>query len=121
MKPKKKRILVVDDDADILEVLKIILDSAGYSTASAAKGSDVYKKVKSFKPDLILLDVLLSGEDGRVICRNLKKGSGTKHIPVIMLSAHPEASRTINSYKADGFIEKPFDVDPFLDRIAALF
>jgi CheY-like chemotaxis protein len=65
-------------------------------------------------PDVILLDVLLSGEDGREICRKLKADPQRQHIPVIMLSAHADASKVADTSGADDFLEKPFDVDALI-------
>jgi CheY-like chemotaxis protein len=71
-------------------------------------------------PDLVLLDMLLSGKDGREIVRQLKSDEKTKHIPVIMFSAHPSAERTAFEAGADDFVEKPFDIDVLLHKIERL-
>lgn len=115
-----KKILVVDDDPDILSVLEILLSMKGFEVASIARGDDAIPKVKSFKPDLVLLDVLISGHDGRVICKELKSTDETRNIPVIMLSAHPAAAEKMEEYAADGFIAKPFDVNYLLEKIRGL-
>jgi len=112
-----KKVLAVDDDEDILEALQLCLESNGYEAAIITKGEETYKTVDEFKPDLILLDVLLSGRDGRTICRKLKDQETTKHIPIIMLSAHPEAAKTIHEYGADEFMPKPFDVHKLLVEV----
>jgi DNA-binding response OmpR family regulator len=82
-----------------------------------AKGENTFPKIETFKPDLILLDVLISGYDGRVICKQLKSNEETKHIPIIMFSAHPGAAATIADYGANDFISKPFDVDHLLKKV----
>jgi CheY-like chemotaxis protein len=69
-------------------------------------------------PDLILLDVLLSGKDGREIVKYLKRKAETKAIPVIMFSAHPSAEETARAAGADDFLAKPFDIEVLLDKIA---
>jgi len=112
-----KKVLAVDDDEDILEALQLVLESNGYDAATITKGEETYKMVDEFKPDLILLDVLLSGRDGRTICRKLKDQESTKHIPIIMLSAHPEAAKTIHEYGADEFIAKPFEMKELLAMV----
>ena len=111
------KILVVDDDIDILSVMEILLTMKGFEVEVTAKGENTFPKIESFKPDLILLDVLISGHDGRTICRNLKSNNETKHIPVIMFSAHPGAANTISEYGADDFISKPFDVTNLLQKV----
>ncbi len=111
------KILVVDDDTDILSVMEILLTMKGFDVEVTAKGENTLPKIESFKPDLILLDVLISGHDGRTICRNLKSNEDTRHIPVIMFSAHPGAASTISDYGADDFISKPFDVTNLLEKV----
>ena len=111
------RILVVDDDLDILVVMEILLTMKGFSVEVTPKWESTFEKVDSFKPDLILLDVLISGNDGRTICKQLKSQEGTKEIPIIMFSAHPSAAATIAEYGADDFIAKPFDVNDLLAKV----
>ncbi|MEO8720214.1 MAG: response regulator [Ginsengibacter sp.] len=113
------RILVVDDDVDILSVMQILLSMKGFDVEVTSKGENTFPKIVSFKPDLILLDVLISGYDGRVICKQLKSDEATKHIPVIMFSAHPGAAASISEYGADDFIAKPFDVNNLLKKVNA--
>ena len=111
------KILVVDDDIDILSVMEILLSMKGFDVEVTSKGENTFPKIKSFKPDLILLDVLISGHDGRVICKQLKSNESTSHIPVIMFSAHPGAAATISEYGADDFIAKPFDVNNLMKKV----
>jgi len=111
------KILVVDDDIDILSVMEILLTMKGFEVEVIAKGENTFPKIESFKPDLILLDVLISGYDGRTICRKLKSNKETMHIPVIMFSAHPGAAASILEYGADDFISKPFDVTNLLQKV----
>ncbi|HUZ60001.1 MAG TPA: response regulator [Hanamia sp.] len=111
------KILVVDDDTDILSVMKILLTMKGFEVEVTSKGENALPKTESFKPDLILLDVLISGHDGRTICKELKSKKETQHIPVIMFSAHPGAAATIADYGADDFISKPFDVNNLMKKV----
>lgn len=111
------RILVVDDDTDILSVMEILLTMKGFEVEVTAKGENTFPKITTFRPDLILLDVLISGHDGRTICKQLKTDEATKHIPVIMFSAHPGAAATIADYGADDFISKPFDVNNLIQKV----
>ena len=112
-----KKILVIDDGPDIITVIELLLKRQGYRVATAAQEVDAYKKVEQFVPDLILLDVLLSGVDGREICRRLKGSEQFHHIPIIMFSAHPSAQKHIEVYKADDFLHKPFQVPELLQKI----
>ena len=111
------KILVIDDDLDILSVMEILLSMKGYNVEVTAKGENTFPKIETFKPDIILLDVLISGQDGRTICRKLKSDNETRHIPIIMFSAHPGAAAAIAEYGADDFIAKPFDVTNLLQKV----
>lgn len=105
-----KKILVVDDDPDILEAIQLILISQGYDCQVSPKGNETYQKVAEYKPDLIILDVLLSGNDGRKICQILKGYPQTQQIPIIMISAHPSAKNTVKECGANSFVPKPFTI-----------
>jgi len=111
------KILVVDDDLDILVVMEILLSMKGFEVDVTAKWETTFDKIKTFQPDLILLDVLISGNDGRTLCKQLKSQATTKDIPVIMFSAHPSAAATLHEYGANDFIAKPFDVNDLLAKV----
>jgi CheY-like chemotaxis protein len=121
MQSKQKKILVVDDEPDILEFLQIIFEDAGFLVDTSDKGEYLEKLNNGALPDVVLLDMLLSGKDGRDIVKHLKSQEKTKHIPVIMFSAHPSAGQTALAAGADDFVEKPFDIDTLLDKIAHYF
>lgn len=115
----KKSILVVDDDPDILDALRFTLEYAGYDVKTTEK-TDYAEHLHDSEgalPDVIILDVLLSGKDGRTICKMLKSHLETKAIPVIMISAHPDAERSVKEVGADDFIAKPFDIDHLLKTV----
>lgn len=118
MPGKAKKILVVDDDPDILEFLQVILEEEGYLVVITEKGEYLEQLHNGGLPDFILLDVLLSGKDGREIVKYLKRQAETRHIPVLMFSAHPSAEQTARAAGADDFIAKPFDIEVLLTRIA---
>jgi DNA-binding response OmpR family regulator len=103
-----EKILVVDDDEGILDAVSIILETEGFVVEVADKDEEVYKKVKSFNPDLILLDVRMSGSDGREICKKLKSNPEVSGIPIVMMSAHPTAKQGALDFGANDFLEKPF-------------
>lgn len=113
----KRKILVVDDDKDILEPITLLLEYEGYNVATTSKGEKAYTQIKSFIPDLILLDILMSGSDGRSICRKLKEQVETKKIPVIMFSAHPGAKYDAEECGADDFLAKPFELNELLSVV----
>ncbi len=114
---QKRKILVVDDDEGILDALQFLLESAGYGVETSLDGEILKSLEEDNRPDLILLDLLLSGTDGRTICQLLKSKSKTKNIPVIMISAHPTAKQASEECGAEGFIPKPFEMKTLLDKI----
>jgi len=114
-----RRILAVDDDKDILEVLQYILEESGYEVDVLADGRYLFDRIKANAPDLILLDIMLGGLDGRELCKNVKTGRETQNIPVILTSASHDVARQYlgQSYGPDDFIAKPFDIDVLLHCI----
>ena len=120
MQQAAKKILVVDDDPDILDALQSILEFAGYEVKTTEKGEYVenLRDTNGGLPNVIILDVLLSGKDGRLICQKLKSREETKHIPIIMISAHHNARHSVTAVGADDFVAKPFDADELLAIVA---
>jgi CheY-like chemotaxis protein len=113
----KKRILVADDNAAILDALKIMLEEAGYEVATTTDGATAID-MKAPLPDLLLLDIWMSGVDGRDVCKLLKSAPATKHIPVIMVSATKDIEQITKDSGADGFISKPFQMEHLLATVA---
>jgi DNA-binding response OmpR family regulator len=111
------KILVVDDDLGILDALSMVLEEKSHVVETADKGDQMCDKLKTFSPELILLDVLISGTDGRHLCRQLKQDNSTKDIPVIMISAHPSARRGALKCGAEDFLEKPFETTELFRKI----
>jgi DNA-binding response OmpR family regulator len=118
MKSTPKRILIVDDELDILEFLQVILEEEGYAVVTSDKTEYLEQLHNGGLPHLILVDMLLSGKDGREIVRYLKSQEETKSIPIIMFSAHPSVEQTARQAGADDFLEKPFDIDVLLAKMA---
>jgi CheY-like chemotaxis protein len=118
MQSKQKKILVVDDEPDILAFLQELLEQEGYTVAITDKAEYLEKLDADGLPDLILIDVLLSGKDGREIVKHLKSQEETRHVAVIMFSAHPNAKETARAAGADDFVAKPFEMDEILAKIA---
>lgn len=110
------KIFVVDDDVDILVVLKRILASNLFNVYLLSDAKDFFEKVSEFQPHLILLDVNLSGFDGRLLCKELKQERG-KDIPVILFSANINFKDDYMFYGAEAFIEKPFDIHQLTSTI----
>ena len=103
----KKKILVVDDSEAILDVVKIALEMADWEVSTSLTGA-CFQQMEHDPPDLIVLDILLSGDDGSEICRHLKSEEQTRHIPVILLSAHAGLRETAERCGANDYLVKPF-------------
>ncbi|KKR31798.1 MAG: Response regulator receiver protein [Candidatus Gottesmanbacteria bacterium GW2011_GWC2_39_8] len=113
----KKHIFIVDDDTAILEVLKIILEDKGYETTLVSDSEMLLASLNKKVPDLILLDIWLSGLDGQQIVRKLKKTEKVSKIPVIMISASNEGEQLAKESGADDFIAKPFEIDHLVNIV----
>jgi DNA-binding response OmpR family regulator len=113
-----KRVLVVDDNRDILDVLNIILEMEGFDVKCCDDGNLVPKVVYDYDPDIILLDIMLNGIDGRELCRDLKSTGETSHIPIIMISAsHTLFSGDTKECDAEDFIAKPFEINELVSKV----
>lgn len=112
-----KTILVADDDAAIVDAIALILEDAGYQVQTTLNGEEVTGLLNNY-PNLILLDIWMSGQDGRTICRHLKLQPKTKHIPIIMISANKDTSQIAKESGADDFITKPFEMEELLSKVA---
>ena len=111
------KILIIDDDPDIRTVMNVIMKKQGYEVETAFSREDALSKLENFRPSVILLDVLLSGTDGRDLCQELKAKNETATVPVIMFSAHPGAAENISQYGADDFISKPINTESLLEKL----
>lgn len=111
------KVLIVDDDKDILEVVEMLLTIHDYTVKSIARASGIINVIKKFKPDIILLDVNIAGDDGRDICKLLKTLKETKNIPVILFSAIPNLQLTQINCGATDYLSKPFDVSDLIKKI----
>ncbi|HWY79131.1 MAG TPA: response regulator [Candidatus Sulfotelmatobacter sp.] len=110
----KKKILVAEDDKAIIEVVKIILENEGYDVSTADQGETVHKTIQQNRPDMILLDIWLFGEDGGQIAKTIKAQSHTKDIPLVLMSANNETEKITKTVGADDFLLKPFNIDDLL-------
>jgi CheY-like chemotaxis protein len=114
-----KKVMIIEDDPAILDVLGIIFSRAGYETAGFANGNFILQGAFDI-PDLFIIDKQLSGVDGLDICKYLKGWPPTSHLPVIVLSATPHLAVQIKQVGADAFLEKPFSNNELLQVAAAL-
>ena len=112
------KILILDDDQDLLSVVKSLLKKRGFEVFAFADWRKAWENIKKNKPNLILLDVFLKGFDGLDVCKKIKSTYSTRNIPVIMVSSFPNIGDTaIYEYGADEFIAKPFEVSEMIKKI----
>ncbi len=116
------RILVVDDEPDILELIRYNLTRNNYDMTGVASGEEAFASVRMSPPDLVVLDLMLPGVDGLEVCRRLKNDARTAGIPVIILSAKGEEADVVTGLElgADDYLTKPFSPRVLLSRIKAV-
>ncbi len=112
------KILILDDDQDLLAIVKSLLRKKGFDVLTFADWQKAWDNIRNNKPHLILLDVFLKGMDGMDVCKKLKSTSSTRNIPIIMFSSYPNIAATaIDEFGADEFIAKPFEVNDMVSKI----
>ena len=116
------RILIVEDEPDILNLLAFNLEHSGFEIVKAEDGYEALEKVRTHSPDLVLLDLMLPKLDGLTVCKRIKENPGTRHLPVLMLTAKGEEGDKITGLElgADDYITKPFSPRELILRIKAV-
>ena len=112
-----QKILLVDDNKDLLQIVQIILKGQGYETILACCIEEAAQKIKIHQPALILMDVFISDQDGREFCNQLKHTNETSNIKVIMMSGYDNTLGLMSTVAADDFMQKPFDYTDLLNRV----
>ena len=118
-----KKILIVEDEFDILKLIEFNLKKEGFDVIAVSDGESAIKEVRSNKPDLILLDLMLPGISGLDVCHLIQKDEGLSQIPILMLTAKGEESDVVKGLEAgaDDYVIKPFSVKVLLARIKGSF
>jgi CheY-like chemotaxis protein len=109
----RRKILVADDNAAIVDVMKIVLEREGFEVITTLNGKNIVKLCEQ-KPDLIFLDIWMSGADGNVLCKQIKENEDFKHIPVVIFSASRKIKQIAIECGAEDFLSKPFDLKELL-------
>jgi DNA-binding response OmpR family regulator len=119
----KKKILIVDDEDDILHFLELVLREKGYEVVTASGGHEALTKAQVDRPDLVLLDIMMPQMDGWEVLKLLRVDEGTSQIPVAMLSARTEAKDRVQGLQegAIDYICKPFSLQELLGKIETIF
>ncbi len=117
-----KKILLVEDEEEILQLAKLYLEKEGFRTCLARTGLDALKQVKAERPDLVILDLMLPELDGLEVCKRIRSDSQTAMLPIIMLTAKAEETDTILGLElgADDYVTKPFSPKALVARVKAL-
>ncbi len=108
--------MIVDDDEGILDAVSMLLEYKGYEVSTCTNGNKILSMSDGY-PDLLLLDIWMSGTDGRDVCKQLKQKEGTKGIPVIMVSASKDIEISAIEAGANGFLCKPFEMNELIEKI----
>ena len=111
-----KKIFILDDDRDILDSMRMVLEFKGYQVHTSAHAENL-SSISEREPDLLLIDLWMSGIDGSDICRQLKDNVQTKHIPVVIISANANIKELSYNCRADGYISKPFEIDELISTV----
>lgn len=111
------KIFVVDDNHDICSLIETLLSAEGYTVISCVNPIIAEEMIIKNQPQLVITDMLMSGVDGRTLIKNIKENPITKHIKVIMMSAHPKILEMGNKSGADNYISKPFDFNNLIEKI----
>lgn len=117
MKKKKTRILVVDDDSAIGEMLQMLLEMNGYDVVVSEEPGKTEENIIAHGTDLVLLDMLISGVNGTDVCARLRSDETLDQVSILMMSALHDAGKRCKEAGADDFIAKPFEVDELLQKI----
>ncbi len=112
-----KRVFIADDEVDILDILSLMLKTRGYEVTASSNPNTVFEIGEDALPDIILLDIWMTGQDGRDICKQLKNNPLTEHIPVIFISANSNIEEITTECNAQGYIAKPFEMADMLAMI----
>ena len=117
------KILLVDDEPEIVVLTKMMLEKAGYEVNVAKDSAECFERLKEEKPDLILMDIMMPGDDGWVTCRKIKENEKTKDVLVAMFTVRSSEDSVEKSFKyshADAHINKPFQMKELLDTVKGL-
>lgn len=114
------RVLVVDDDLELLEMVTLVLSTFDFKVDTLSDCEDFFSALSLVQPDIILMDIYLGACDGRDLCRRLKTSEERRPLPVLLYSAGTITPESVTESYADEFIAKPFDIDVLHNRIKSL-
>jgi DNA-binding response OmpR family regulator len=115
-----KRLLILDDDKDILDVMCEIFIDEGYEVKTIENADNILNDIANYRPHVILLDYILNGINGGEICHQIKTNQATCTIPVIIVTAYSKVINSLGSYGCDGFVSKPFEIAELVQQVNEL-
>ena len=113
-----KKVLVIDDDIDLLDVLQMAFTDAGYLVKCVTRVDDLAGLIKDFNPDLLLIDLILNGAHGGDVCAYLKQQPETANLPIVIFTAGHNPEWRAGSFGCDEFVYKPFDLFELVDKVS---
>lgn len=120
MRKHHSKILVLDDDQSNAEAIQAVLEEQSFEVSSICSSNELMSSIQKFKPDLIIMDILLDMADGRTLCNQIKVGFQTAHIPVLLITAMLESQVLKVPNRADAIIFKPFDCSSLYRKVSRL-
>jgi CheY-like chemotaxis protein len=114
----KNKILIIDDDSAVLDILTECFTEEGYEVKAVAHVNDIYELIDSFQPNVVLTDYILRGINGGEFCNQIKMAY--QNLPVVILSAYPKVMLSLGNYNCDLFVAKPFDVFALIKQVNTL-
>lgn len=115
-----KKVLIIDNDQDVLEIMQQALEYEGFESVTALDGEGYEQLIRKNEVDIVIIDFLLNGINGGEICHQIKESAAFKNVPVIIMSAHPRVIYSLGNYGCDKFLPKPFDLSDLVDQINQL-
>lgn len=115
-----KRLLIIDNDAEVLNVMEEALVYEGFEVKILEDASDIFQVIDEYQPDLIMIDYILNGINGGEICHEIKMSPQTGHIPVVIVSAYSKVILSLGNYNSDAFLAKPFGLDELVKLVNKL-
>jgi DNA-binding response OmpR family regulator len=116
----KKRLLILDDDKDILDVMYEIFKDEGYEVKIIENADNILNDIANYRPDIILLDYILNGINGGEICHQIKTNEATCNIPVIIVTAYSKVINSLGDYGCDSSVSKPFEITELVQQVNEL-
>jgi CheY-like chemotaxis protein len=115
-----KRLLIIDNDAEVLNVMQEALVYEGFEVRIQEEPHDIFKVIEDYQPDLIMIDYILNGINGGETCNEIKINPTTSHIPVVIVSAYSKVILSLGNYRSDAFLAKPFGLDELVQMVNKL-